>query len=89
MNKQSNSIVDIEEIADKAQRGEDVSAYFTGHHIAKQRISLEFPLQLLRMIGAECELLNIPRDAWIKMVCYERVRQTQAHQASLKSVVTP
>ncbi len=34
--------VDIEEIAQRAEPGEDVSQYFTGKHTARQRVNVDF-----------------------------------------------
>jgi hypothetical protein len=70
--------VEIEEIAERAERGEDVSAYFTGQYRAKQRVNVDFPLNLLRQIDAECQRLGVTRQAWIKMACDERIRQIES-----------
>jgi hypothetical protein len=70
--------MEIEEIAERAERGEDVSAYFTGQHRAKQRVNVDFPLNLLRQIDAECQRLGVTRQAWIKMACDERIRQIES-----------
>ena len=70
------STEDIEAIAERAERGEDVSAYFTNQHVAKQRVNIDFPLGLLRRIDAECQRVGVTRQTWIKMVCNERLRQT-------------
>jgi hypothetical protein len=67
---------DIEAIAERAERGEDVSAYFTNRHVAKQRVNIDFPLELLRQIDMACQRVGVTRQAWIKMVCDERLRQT-------------
>jgi hypothetical protein len=66
---------DIEAIAERAERGEDVSAHFTNRHVAKQRVNIDFPLELLRQIDTECLRIGVTRQAWVKMVCYERLRQ--------------
>jgi hypothetical protein len=66
---------DIEAIAERAERGEDVSASFTKRHVAKQRVNIDFPLELLRQIDTECQRVGVTRQAWIKMVCDERLRQ--------------
>ena len=71
----NNAAEDIEAIAEHAERGEDVSAHFTNRHVAKQRVNIDFPLGLLRQIDAECQRVGVPRQAWIKMVCDERLRQ--------------
>ena len=65
----------IEEIAEMAERGEDVSEHFSGEHNAKQRVNIDFPLNLLRQIDAECRRVGVTRQSWIKMVCDERLRQ--------------
>ncbi len=70
---------DIETIAERAERGEDVSAHFTNRHEAKQRVNIDFPLALLRRIDAECQRVGVTRQAWVKMVCDERLRQTLTH----------
>lgn len=77
MKKQLNKSDEIEQIAEMAQAGEDISAYFTGGHVAKQQITIDFPLELLRMIDTECRLLGIPREAWIKMACNDKLRQVR------------
>ena len=66
---------DIEEIAEMAERGGDVSKYFTGEHLAKQRVNIDFPLSLLKLIDDECKRIGVTRQAWIKMACDERIRQ--------------
>ncbi len=71
------SAKDIEAIAEQAERGEDISEHFTGQYVAKQRINVDFPLTLLKAIDAECRRIGITRQAWIKMACDARLRQTQ------------
>ena len=66
---------DIETIAERAERGEDISAHFTNRYVAKQRVNIDFPLDLLREIDTECQRVGVTRQAWIKMVCDERLRQ--------------
>ena len=76
MNKQSDkheATPDIEAIADRTERGEDVSAYFSNRHVAKQRVNIDFPLELLRQVDAECQRIGVTRRAWIKMACDERL----------------
>ena len=69
--------INIETIAEQAERGEDVSAYFTNQHVAKQWVNVDFPLDLLRQIDTECQRVGITRQAWIKMVCAEWLWQRQ------------
>ncbi|MBS1788972.1 MAG: hypothetical protein JST85_14675 [Acidobacteria bacterium] len=69
--------VNIEEIAEQAEKGSDVSEHFTGQHSAKQFVSVDFPLELLKAIDAECKQVGVTRQAWIKLACDERLRQIQ------------
>jgi hypothetical protein len=78
-NRSSRKRVEIEEIAERAESGEDVSTYFTGQYRAKQRVNVDFPLNLLRQIDAECQRLGVTRQAWIKMACDERIRQIESN----------
>lgn len=80
--------LDIEEIAEQAAQGHDISEYFTGQHSAKQYVSIDFPLELMRAIDAECKLVGITRQAWIKMACDERLRQIQSERADALSALT-
>lgn len=76
---------DIEEIARRAQSGEDVSEHFTGEFAARQRLNVDFPLELLREIDAECRLVGVSRQAWIKMTCDDRLRQIRIGRESIGS----
>lgn len=67
--------IDIEEIAEKAEKGEDISQHFTGQYTAKQQVNIDFPLNLIRAIDQECKRVGVTRQAWIKMVCDERLLQ--------------
>ena len=82
MSKKPINKEDIEEIADRAQRGEDVSKYFSGPPVAKQRVNIDFPLGLLRKIDADCRQIGITRQAWVKIACDERIRQTDLGRRS-------
>jgi hypothetical protein len=73
---------DIETIAERAERGEDISAHFTNRYVAKQRVNIDFPLELLRRIDLECQRVGVTRQAWIKMACDERLRQVLSAQGS-------
>ena len=75
----SSDTKEVEHIAECAERGEDISAHFTNRHEAKQRVNIDFPLALLRQIDAECQRVGVSRQAWIKMACDERLRQTLMH----------
>jgi hypothetical protein len=84
MNKKRTKATDMEEIAEKAHQGEDVSEHFTGRHLAKQRVNIDLPLRLLRMIDEECRLVGVTRQDWIKMACDERLRQVQTGRNAVK-----
>jgi hypothetical protein len=82
MSNESAEIKSIEEIAQQAHSGADVSEYFTGRFQAKQQVNIAFPLELLRSIDAECQLQQISRQDWIKIVCAEKIREIQASRVS-------
>ncbi|MEK7833472.1 MAG: hypothetical protein AAB401_20440, partial [Acidobacteriota bacterium] len=63
----------------------DVSEYFTGQYSAKQFVSIDFPLELLRAIDAECRQIGVTRQAWIKLACDERLRQIQLGRVAFQS----
>ncbi|MCY7322399.1 MAG: hypothetical protein LH660_11520 [Phormidesmis sp. CAN_BIN36] len=85
MSSEPTKIKDIEEIAQQAHAGVDVSEHFTGHFQAKQQINITFPLELLESIDAECQLQKISRQDWIKMSCAEKIREIQASRISKSS----
>jgi hypothetical protein len=78
MSSKSTEIKDIEEIAQQAHLGADVSEHFTGYFQAKQQINITFSLELLRSIDAECQLQKISRQDWIKIVCAEKIHDIQS-----------
>ncbi|MDB9314398.1 hypothetical protein PN462_14900 [Spirulina sp. CS-785/01] len=80
MNQKSKNIQDIEEIAQNASCGEDVSEHFTGQFQAKQQVNIALPLELLRNIDAECQRQNINRQDWIKIACAEKVNESQKQE---------
>lgn len=78
------SIEDIEKIAEQAQKGHDVSQYFAGRHTAKQFVSIDFPLSLLRMIDAECKVIGMTRQEWIKLACDEKLKEERVRRKTYK-----
>ncbi|NET60498.1 MAG: hypothetical protein F6K47_31480 [Symploca sp. SIO2E6] len=82
MSSKFTEIKDIEEIAQQAHLGADVSEHFTGHLQAKQQINIALPLELLQSIDAECQRQQINRQDWIKVVCAEKIREVQASRIS-------
>jgi hypothetical protein len=61
---------EIEAIAERAEQGEDVSAHFTNRHVAKQQVNIDFPLDLLRQIDAECARIGVQEDTPPKRPTY-------------------
>jgi len=86
--KRSKTInpLSLEEIAEQAEKGHDVSEHFSGQHLAKQFVSIDFPLELLHAIDTECRQVGVTRQAWIKMACDERLRQIQSGRVGSHSV---
>ena len=76
---------DIEQIVRRAQAGAAVSEHFTTQFVAKQRVNVDFPLDLLREIDTECKLVGVTRQAWIKMACDERLRQIRSSRVQKAS----
>jgi hypothetical protein len=65
MRKTSSKPVDAEEIAEMADRGQDISAYFTNQFTvvrpAVQRVNVDFTAPMLKELDREAEALNISR----------------------------
>jgi hypothetical protein len=80
MNKKFTEIKDLEEIAQQAQLGQDISEHFTGKFQVKQHIDLDLPLELLRSIDAECIKHKISRQDWIKKACAEKINEIQTEK---------
>ncbi|HYL78642.1 MAG TPA: hypothetical protein VEU96_30905 [Bryobacteraceae bacterium] len=69
MPKTSRTKVSADEIADKASRGEDVSAYFTNKFTVVRpvrRVNVDLTPGMLRQLDARAARLNISRQAVIK-----------------------
>lgn len=79
MGKDFTEIMDIEEIAQQAQAGIDISEHFTGQFQSKQNIDVALPIELLKSIDLECQRQDVTRQDWIDAVCAEKVRETQAN----------
>lgn len=69
---------DIEDIAQQAHAGIDISEHFTGQFQAKQNIDVVLPVDLLKLIDSECKRQNISRKDWISAACSEKIHQTQS-----------
>ena len=78
--------MDAEEIAERADRGEDISAHFTNQfkvvRPAVQRVNVDFTGPMLKELDREAEALNISRQAVIKTMLREALdRRYLAQQA--------
>jgi len=66
---ESENILSADEIADKADRGEDISRFFNNNGKMKyhaQRIDLDFTVDMLRELDDVASELNVGRVAIIK-----------------------
>ena len=67
--------IDAEEIAEMADRGQDISAHFTNRFTvvrpAVQRVNVDFTAPMLKELDREAETLNISRQAVIKTMLRE------------------
>ncbi len=67
MPKTSVKPVDAEQIAQMADRGQDISAYFTNRFTVVrpgvQRVNVDFTAPMLKELDREAETLNISRQA--------------------------
>ncbi len=80
--RKADSIPTPDEIAERADRGEDVSGYFTNSGRMKrpiQRVNVDFTVEMLHELDAVASELNISRQAVIKS--YLRQALDQHYQA--------
>jgi len=69
MPKTSRTRLSVDEIAEKASRGEDISAYFTGKFTVVRpvrRVNVDLSQGMLRELDQRAAHLNISRQAVIK-----------------------
>jgi hypothetical protein len=69
MPKTSKVKTSADEIAEKASRGEDISAYFTNEFTVVKpvrRVNVDLTAGMLRQLDAQAARLNISRQAVIK-----------------------
>ena len=57
---------DAEQIAEMADRGEDVSSHFTNSFTVVRRVNVDFTAPMLRELDQEARMLNVSRQAVIK-----------------------
>jgi len=86
MPKTSTKPTDAEEIAEMADRGQDISAHFTNQFAvvrpAVQRVNVDFTAPMLKELDREADTLNISRQAVIKTMLREALdRRYLAQQA--------
>ena len=85
MPKTSSKPVAAEEIAEMADRGQDISAHFTNQFTVVrpvQRVNVDFTAPMLKELDREAETLNVSRQAVIKTMLREALdRRYLAQQA--------
>lgn len=85
MAKTSSKPVAAEEIAEMADRGEDISGHFTNQFTVVrpvQRVNVDFTAPMLKELDREAETLNVSRQAVIKTMLREALdRRYLAQQA--------
>lgn len=85
MPKTSSKPVDAEEIAEMADRGQNISAHFTNQFTVMrpvQRVNVDFTVPMLKELDREAETLNVSRQAVIKTMLREALdRRYLAQQA--------
>ena len=85
MPKTSSKPIDAEEIAEMADRGQDISAHFTNKFAVirpVQRVNVDFTAPMLKELDREAETLNVSRQAVIKTMLREALdRRYLAQQA--------
>lgn len=78
MPKTSKVRISADEIAEKASRGEDVSAYFTNEFTVVRpvkRVNVDLTPGLLRQLDRRAAQLNISRQAVIKTLLSQALDQ--------------
>ncbi|HJT89687.1 MAG TPA: ribbon-helix-helix protein, CopG family [Bryobacteraceae bacterium] len=82
------AVTSAEEIAEKASRGEDISAYFTNQFTAVRpvrRVNVDLTPGMLRQLDERAARLNISRQAVIKTLLERALEQTPAQRAKRKA----
>ena len=83
--KKAVDIPTPEEIAAMADRGEDVSAYFTNRGTMKrpiQRVNVDFTVEMLHELDRVAAELNISRQAVIKSYLRQALDQRNTARSS-------
>ena len=80
MPKTSRTSLSADEIAEKASRGEDISAYFTNKFTVVRpvrRVNLDLTQGMLRKLDERAARLNVSRQAVIKTLLDGALRETR------------
>ena len=83
--RKADSVPSADQIAERADRGEDISAHFTNSGRMKkpiQRVNVDFTMEMLHELDTVASELNISRQAVIKS--YLRQALDQHYQATDK-----
>jgi len=76
-----------DEIADKADRGEDISSYFTNRFTVVRpirRVNIDLTQGMLRDLDARAARLNISRQAVIKTLLGQALQETREERPRRK-----
>jgi hypothetical protein len=87
MPNKSKPKIEVEEIADKASRGEDVSPFFTGNFTVVRpirRVNVDLTEGMLTELHARATRLNVSRQAVIKTLLRQALDQNKAVSPSRK-----
>jgi hypothetical protein len=87
MPKTSRTRISADEIAEKASRGEDVSAYFTNQFTVVRpvrRVNVDLTEGMLRKLDGRAARLNISRQAVIKTLLGNALDEERAHRPGSK-----
>jgi hypothetical protein len=90
MPKMPKSKVTAEEIAERASRGEDVSAYFTNKFTVVKpvrRVNVDLTEGVLRELDQRAAQLNISRQAVIKMLLWRALSEEKSGREGSKKKV--
>jgi len=84
MPKTSKPVRTADEIAEMASRGEDVSAFFTNKFTVVRpvrRVNVDLTQGMLRELDARAARLNVSRQAIIKTLLAQALRETRGNRA--------
>lgn len=97
--KENKKKISIEEIEEKALRGEDVTQYFSGNprwvpgvdkveRVQRkdiQRVNVDFAQSMLEELDAICHDLNVPRQSLIKTMLRQAMDRYFTHKKVRKA----